>query len=136
MPLAAASALSVTFYIGYHKLHPVRNDDTPYELAHDASHISKQRDAGRMSPAGTPSPFTPLGWGSNANLTLVTNERRAGPIKKPTAMTQLGGTPLRDLVVHEKYGAAIDARGDLWMWGTGYDPTGQIGRSLRGKVGH
>lgn len=29
-------------------------------------------------------------------------------------------TPLRDLVLAEKYAAAVDAKGDLWLWGNGY----------------
>lgn len=49
-------------------------------------------------------------------------------------MPQFGATPLRDLVLAEKYGAAVDAKGDCWMWGTGHDETGAMGRSLKGKV--
>lgn len=60
-------------------------------------------------------------------------------------------TPLRDLVLAEKYAAAVDAKGDLWLWGNGYwdDAPRNIGsrvqeessgnrakaqKSLRGKV--
>lgn len=75
----------------------------------------------------------PLGWGSNRYLTLSTDNNKA-QMKKPTPLTQLGATPLRDLILAERYGAAVDARGDLWMWGAGYDPSGEIGASLKGKV--
>lgn len=61
-----------------------------------------------------------------------------GQVKKPSPLTRLGGTPLRDLVLAEKYGAAVDARGDLWMWGQGWDEdeakAGEVGQSLKGKV--
>lgn len=57
-------------------------------------------------------------------------------------------TPLRDLVLAEKYAAAVDARGDLWLWGNGYwdeslrtipqgqkdDDRSRAQKSLRGKV--
>ena len=78
-------------------------------------------------------PFTPLGWGSNRYLTLFPDSTLAS-VKKPRAMEWMGGTPLRDVALGEKYGAAVDARGDCWMWGKGYDMSGKVGRSLRGKV--
>jgi hypothetical protein len=59
-------------------------------------------------------------------------------------------TPLRDLVLAEKYAAAVDAKGDLWLWGNGYwdeslkrntqeqkeplDDRAKAQKSLRGKV--
>lgn len=55
-------------------------------------------------------------------------------VRRPTPLPHLGATPLRDLVIAEKYGACVDAKGDLWMWGSGYDPNGSIGKSLKGRV--
>jgi len=132
-PLAAAGILGVSVY-AYNQ--PLKLDDTPFELALDESHDKSKNGNGKkqLAPIGAAAPFTPIAWGSNAHLTLVPDEDARGPLKRPTPMTHLGGTPLRDLVVHEKYAAAIDARGDLWMWGAGYDPSGEVGRSLRGKV--
>lgn len=57
-------------------------------------------------------------------------------------------TPLRDLVLAEKYAAAVDAKGDLWLWGNGYwdeslrksvqdqkeGERAKAQKSLRGKV--
>jgi alpha-tubulin suppressor-like RCC1 family protein len=57
-------------------------------------------------------------------------------VKRPTPLPHLTATPLRDLVLAEKYGAAVDGKGDAWMWGVGYDPSGQLGRSLKGKVNY
>jgi hypothetical protein len=122
---AVGAGVSISLYA---KSHSAKLDDTPYDLATD--HNAKAKD---LRPIGTAAPFTPLAWGSNAHLTLV-NDTDVKGLRRPTPMAQLGGTPLRDLIVHEKYGAAVDARGDLWMWGTGYDASGDIGRSLRGKV--
>jgi alpha-tubulin suppressor-like RCC1 family protein len=77
--------------------------------------------------------YTPLGWGSNRYLTLLPDPL-ISVVKKPVPLTNLGSTPFRDLALAEKYGAVLDAKGDCWMWGVGYDPSGQIGRSLRNKV--
>lgn len=58
-----------------------------------------------------------------------------GTQKTPRPLTQIGNTPLRDLVLAETYGAAVDARGDCWMWGKGYNSeNGAVGRSLKGKA--
>lgn len=66
-------------------------------------------------------------------MTLVA-DATLGQVKRPTPLGFIGATPLRDLVLAEKYGACIDARGDCWMWGIGYDPSGEVGRALKGKV--
>ncbi|TXT14552.1 uncharacterized protein COLE_00745 [Cutaneotrichosporon oleaginosum] len=105
----------------------VRNDDSA------PPPLPKAVAAARPSTLfGAAAPFTPIAWGTNEYLTL-SPDPSVKVIKRPTPMATLGATPLHDLVIHEKYGAAIDARGDVWMWGKGYDPTGEIGRSLRGK---
>jgi hypothetical protein len=136
LAVAGLASLSVAAYV-----HKARLDDTPFELACDASHVDKPKKSATqraLAPVGAAAPFTPLAWGANPHLTLGAGAAASadrGAHKRPTPLNFIGGTPLRDLVVHEKYGAAVDARGDLWMWGAGYDPSGEIGRSLRGKVG-
>lgn len=75
-----------------------------------------------------------MGWGTNRYLTL-SPDPTVSTLKKPTPLIRFGSTPLRDVIIAEKYGAAVDARGDCWMWGVGYDASGEIGRSLKGKVG-
>ncbi|KAJ9108898.1 hypothetical protein QFC21_000219 [Naganishia friedmannii] len=64
-------------------------------------------------------------WGSNRNNTLLppVSGSASTPnqlkIARPTPYVPKA-TPLRDLVLAEKYGAAVDGRGDLWFWGNGY----------------
>ncbi|KAL7422857.1 hypothetical protein Q5752_002153 [Cryptotrichosporon argae] len=118
---STATALSVTVYAA-HRLNTASllNDDTPILSA------KKPR-----APVFADSPYVPLAWGSNRYLTLFPDS--TAQVKRPTPMTHLSATPLRDLTIAEKYGAAVDAQGNLWMWGTGYDSSGAIGRSLRGK---
>lgn len=110
------------------KLNYVRNDSAPPPLP---PAVAKARPTALFG--GAAAPFTPVCWGTNEYLTL-SPDRTVKVFKRPTPMAQLGATPVRDLAIHEKYGACIDASGDLWMWGVGYDPSGQVGRSLRGKV--
>ncbi|KAJ9125241.1 hypothetical protein QFC22_000196 [Naganishia vaughanmartiniae] len=64
-------------------------------------------------------------WGSNRNNTLL--PPASGSASTPNQLKTARptpyvpkATPLRDLVLAEKYGAAVDGRGDLWFWGNGY----------------
>lgn len=110
------------------KYSPIRADDAA------PPPLPKSVAAARPSALfGAAAPFTPVCWGTNEYLTL-SPDPTVKAFKRPTPMPQLGATPVRDLVVHEKYGACIDVKGDVWMWGKGYDPSGDVGRSLRGKV--
>jgi hypothetical protein len=128
IPVATATALSVSIYAVYTTWqNPLLAEDLTQETV---TSISKSKS--KFALPSTVSPYTPLGWGNNRNLTLSADP--SGNVKKPAPLTFIGATPLRDLVIAERYGACIDARGDCWMWGTGYDPSGQLGRSLKGKV--
>lgn len=129
IPLVTASALSISLYAVHSYMSPLLNDDSEI----DKLYTSVKRQRTDLAAAAAASPYTPLGWGSNRFLTLL-SDPSASVLKRPTPLTQLGATPLRDLVIMEKYGACVDARGDCWMWGAGYDQSGQVGRSLKGKV--
>lgn len=132
IPLATASVLSVSIYAVYNTWsNPLLAEDLTQETV--AAVTKKQQQ--KFALPSTASPYTPLGWGSNRNLTLVADSTVSN-VKRPAPLTFIGATPLRDLVIAEKYGACIDARGDCWMWGAGYDPSGELGRSLKGKASH
>jgi alpha-tubulin suppressor-like RCC1 family protein len=48
-------------------------------------------------------------------------------LRTPTVAKWLDGVALRDLQLHQKHAACIDARGDVYQWGEGF-----FGESLRG----
>ncbi len=129
IPLITASILSISLYTVHQHFHPLHTDDLGIDKL--STSTKKQRTA----LAAASSPYTPLGWGSNRYLTLVPDST-ISVLKRPLPLSRLGATPLRDLVLMEKYGACVDAKGDCWLWGVGYDQSGQIGRSLKGKVGN
>nr|XP_018264786.1 uncharacterized protein I303_02965 [Kwoniella dejecticola CBS 10117]OBR86944.1 hypothetical protein I303_02965 [Kwoniella dejecticola CBS 10117] len=122
LPLLTASALSFTLYTVHTHYSPLLS-----EAPDSFSSLKKQKGVITAPQYGT------YGWGSNKNLTLFPDGQVTN-VKKPLPLSQLGNTPLRDLVLAEEYGACVDARGDLWMWGKGYDPSGEIGKSLKGKL--
>lgn len=131
LPLITASGIALTLYATHTQLHPLKLDSV-------LPMTKKVKPATTAFP-----PYTPIGWGSNRNLTLIPlqanqdkehGQETPGLVKRPAPLLHLGGTPLRDLVIAENYAAALDANGDCWLWGKGYDPTGRIGRGLVGKV--
>lgn len=133
VPLLAATALSATLYAGYSQFRPpARLEDL---LPVPDAMQEAQQPPRKMKPVILPTsnPYIPLGWGSNRYMTLFADPSLQ-QVKKPTPMGWIGGTPLRDMVIEEKYGVAVDANGDCWMWGAGYHPSGTPGKSLKGKV--
>ena len=58
-------------------------------------------------------------------------------LKTPSPLPWLDGVALRDLVLHETHAACVDARGDVYQWGS-VSTQGSLAprpvRTLRGKV--
>lgn len=79
-----------------------------------------------------------LVWGSNRSKTLLPNGQSDEPIRAPAVAGWLEGVALRDLALHERHGACVDARGDVYQWGDGFFGQEEPGnrmphRTLRGK---
>ncbi|KAL1748127.1 regulator of chromosome condensation 1/beta-lactamase-inhibitor protein II [Schizophyllum fasciatum] len=75
-------------------------------------------------------------WGSNKSKTL--DPEQAESLKLPLLANWLNGVALRDLALHECYGACVDAKGNVYQWGEGYSGSdaqtdGKPTPTLRGK---
>ncbi|KAG5635130.1 hypothetical protein H0H81_012342 [Sphagnurus paluster] len=57
-------------------------------------------------------------WGSNRSGTLT--PEKVEVIRTPSIAKWLDGVALRDLALHQDHGACVDARGDVYQWGSGY----------------
>lgn len=60
-------------------------------------------------------------------------------IRSPAVANWLENVALRALVLHERHAACVDARGDVYQWGDGFErrsgtSSGKPVRTLRGKV--
>ncbi|KAJ7273533.1 regulator of chromosome condensation 1/beta-lactamase-inhibitor protein II [Mycena haematopus] len=99
--------------------------------------------------------WTPLGSAppqhnkSDTLHTLVWGSNRAGiidpllpvgyTVRQPFAPAWLNGVALRDLALYERHAACVDARGDVYQWGEGYNASrtpgedGRPARTLSGK---
>ncbi|KAM0792159.1 hypothetical protein ACM66B_004856 [Microbotryomycetes sp. NB124-2] len=65
----------------------------------------------------TPSTFM---WGRNSHNQAAPHAPELDMVKKPKLVKSLNGMVLRDLVIAESYAAAVDAQGDVIMWGQGF----------------
>ncbi|KAK4698803.1 hypothetical protein P7C70_g7468, partial [Phenoliferia sp. Uapishka_3] len=62
-------------------------------------------------------------WGRNSYNVVAPSAPESDIVKKAKVVVPFDGMVLRDLVLHEKYGLAVDAKGDVLQWGLGFDPT-------------
>lgn len=72
-------------------------------------------------------------WGSNSGK-VVAPDSDASYIKTPRRIPFFDGKLLRDIKLDRTFGAAIDEKGNLLQWGTGYSKeTAQPSLTLKGK---
>ncbi|KAG8745818.1 hypothetical protein FRC12_014448 [Ceratobasidium sp. 428] len=77
-------------------------------------------------------------WGSNKYKTIAPQLAKDS-VRSPQEVPAWTGVALRDLSLHEKHAACVDAVGDVYQWGHSYHgdlPEGQVGepqRTLSGK---
>ena len=75
--------------------------------------------------------------------TLSLDDHIPESIRAPAVTDWLKDVALRDLVLHERHAACIDAKGDVYQWGDGFfgstgtenaSTSGKPALTLRGKV--
>jgi len=59
-------------------------------------------------------------WGSNRHAVVAPDQPAVGLIKNPRSIPFFDGMALRDLVLAERHGVAVDAQGDVLQWGAGF----------------
>ncbi|CCL98952.1 uncharacterized protein FIBRA_00960 [Fibroporia radiculosa] len=78
-----------------------------------------------------------LVWGSNKAHILALDNETLDSIRTPATAAWLDNVALRDLALHERHAACVDARGDVYQWGDGFSScvessSGKPMRTLRG----
>ncbi|KAF8911083.1 RCC1/BLIP-II [Gymnopilus junonius] len=115
---------------------------TSARVHNDALVRSANADLPKTTPIPLEKPKDPntlssFVWGSNANKTL-SPDAVSDPIPTPTVARWLDGVALRDLQLHQRHSACVDAKGDVYQWGDGFfgdisQPIRLPKRTLRGK---
>ncbi|KIK90565.1 hypothetical protein PAXRUDRAFT_831604 [Paxillus rubicundulus Ve08.2h10] len=59
-------------------------------------------------------------WGSNKSNLIDPKSPMVGTLQVPTNAKWLEHVALRDLALHERHAACVDARGDVYQWGDGF----------------
>ncbi|KAK0548618.1 hypothetical protein OC845_003487 [Tilletia horrida] len=59
-------------------------------------------------------------WGSNRHLVVAPDQPSVALIRSPRSIPFFDGMALRDLVLSERHGVAVDANGDILQWGAGF----------------
>ncbi|KAK7693272.1 hypothetical protein QCA50_002839 [Cerrena zonata] len=70
-------------------------------------------------------------WGSNKTHVLLPSEQTPESVKVPVNAEWLKDVALRDLALHERHAACVDAKGDLYQWGDGFFGEGASSSSER-----
>ncbi|KAF9533459.1 regulator of chromosome condensation 1/beta-lactamase-inhibitor protein II [Crepidotus variabilis] len=124
----AAGGLTLFYYTFPRQIH---NDALPPSSAKSSSSKAKV-----SQPVLDPNVLHSLVWGSNSSAGLAPDSPATEPIRTPAVAAWLEGIALRDLGLHEKHAACVDARGDVYQWGEGFFGAVQgraPKRTLRGK---
>ncbi|KZT57038.1 RCC1/BLIP-II protein [Calocera cornea HHB12733] len=77
-------------------------------------------------------------WGANDYKVASSSASTSSNIRSPQPLPHLSGVALRDLALHEKHGACVDAAGNVYQWGDGFFEAAEKGArkpklTLKGK---
>ncbi|KIP09277.1 hypothetical protein PHLGIDRAFT_23026 [Phlebiopsis gigantea 11061_1 CR5-6] len=112
--LLAASAAVAAGSVWYATRDVLHND-----AAADAKDVApKSGVVSGVSPAD--GSLSTLVWGSNKNRTLSPDAEATESIRTPAVADWLRDVALRDLSIHDRHAACIDANGDVYQWGEGF----------------
>ncbi|RDB24241.1 Protein FMP25, mitochondrial [Hypsizygus marmoreus] len=111
-----SSGVLAAYILWYTNTHTVHND------AASPIALGKAKQAGPSLIAGGDvgevEGLRSVVWGSNRSNTLTPDELEV--IRTPSVAGWLDGVALRDLALHRDHAACVDARGDVYQWGSGY----------------
>ncbi|KAJ4488156.1 RCC1/BLIP-II [Lentinula aciculospora] len=118
--LAATSAVVAVSILAYSGLKhtTIKNDSLPTSFKPEYDPEKPRRP--RPNSGDT---LNTLVWGSNRSQKLLPNDAKSESIRSPTTAKWLDNVALRELALHKDYAACVDARGDVYQWGQGVEPS-------------
>ncbi|EMD38580.1 hypothetical protein CERSUDRAFT_113764 [Gelatoporia subvermispora B] len=133
---SAAAVAACAFYL--HEKDVIHSDAAPLTLE-----SSPNKQAPSFPPDATVSstdgPLKSLVWGTNKTHVIALDSQTSDSIRTPAVAEWLDNVALRDVALHEKHAACVDARGDVYQWGDGFfgnkagSSSGKPALTLRGK---
>ncbi|KAM0753720.1 RCC1/BLIP-II [Meredithblackwellia eburnea MCA 4105] len=70
-------------------------------------------------------------WGRNTANVVAPHAPDSDIVKRPKLVSHFDGEVLRDVALHSSYGLAVDAKGDVLQWGSGYSDDAESGSPPR-----
>ncbi|KAF9500374.1 RCC1/BLIP-II [Pleurotus eryngii] len=123
---AFATTLALNSVVVYNDA-PAEQVPEQRKKANDVSSVSIEDQDGLNS----------IVWGSNKSGVLDPKAVDVNSFRTPTVVAWLQNVALRDLALHQKHAACVDARGDVYQWGEGFfsaeNKDGKPTLTLRGK---
>ncbi|KZP20852.1 RCC1/BLIP-II protein [Athelia psychrophila] len=110
--LASSAAVTAAALMWYSSSKPVHNDASPAEL------VEKARDD--LAIGFDDGTLGGVVWGSNSYNVIAPQTPGVESVRAPASAAWLQNAALRDLALHEKHAACVDARGDVYQWGDGF----------------
>ncbi|KAI0933928.1 hypothetical protein AcW1_005616 [Taiwanofungus camphoratus] len=114
-----ASAAAVTAATFWYSTDGVIHNDAPVFQNAPTEKVPVQQPS--VSFANGDETLNTLVWGSNKTHVLSMDGHAPDSIRTPAAAAWLKNVALRDLALHERHAACVDARGDVYQWGDGFD---------------
>ncbi|KAF7972631.1 hypothetical protein HWV62_17284 [Athelia sp. TMB] len=110
--LASSAAITAGALLWYSSIKTLHNDASPAEL------IDKARDD--LTIGFDDGALGGVVWGSNNYNLIAPQSPGVESIRTPASAAWLQNAALRDLALHERHAACVDARGDVYQWGDGF----------------
>ncbi|KAH8117476.1 RCC1/BLIP-II [Phellopilus nigrolimitatus] len=110
-PVALVIGATVLSY-SYAKARPVRND----AIVEPSIEKRDRRTSTRPGLGLDSEHLSTVAWGSNKDGLISPTTPESDSFRVPSNVPWLKDVALRDLALHERHGACVDARGDLYQW--------------------
>ncbi|KAG1803539.1 regulator of chromosome condensation 1/beta-lactamase-inhibitor protein II [Suillus plorans] len=116
----ASSAAATAGLLWYSFSTTIHNDAIMTPKLEDISKSAQKASASSTGVTEDDGSICAVVWGSNQYNVINPNEPGVQRVQCPVNSSWLKDVALRDLALHERHAACVDARGDVYQWGDGF----------------
>ncbi|KAG2158456.1 regulator of chromosome condensation 1/beta-lactamase-inhibitor protein II [Suillus bovinus] len=116
----ASSAAATAGLLWYSFSNTIHNDAIKTPKPEDISKPAQKASTSSTGVTEDDGSICAVVWGSNQYNVINPNEPAVQRVQYPVNASWLKDVALRDLALHERHAACVDARGDVYQWGDGF----------------